>query len=179
MMCNECGKEFPVLYLSQYVYKRGAKYFCSWSCMRKFDKEKIDMNKKANTTPAKRPGRPKKTETPAVLKVDGPLKIETPEANKVQVVETPEKGNPFLFHTAAVRNERLGTFYYDDKHNLIDWTHPSGDEISITPEDMELFEIALPQILHTLGFRKAQPSYLKDALDKFTKTCQVHETGEE
>lgn len=103
MMCNECGKEFPLLYPTKYVYKRGAKYFCSWTCMRHFDKEKEKMNKKIDTAPAKRPGRPKKTETPAVLKVDGPLKIETPEANKVTVAEVPEITKPMMYDGMIIR----------------------------------------------------------------------------
>ena len=42
--CPICGKEFSVLYPDMYRYKRTArnqlKYFCSWSCLREFDKQK-------------------------------------------------------------------------------------------------------------------------------------------
>lgn len=159
MVCNKCGKEFPVLYLNQYVYKRGAKYFCSWSCMRKFDKEKEKMNKKVDTAPAKRPGRPKKTETPAVLKVDGPLKIETPEANKVTVAEIPEKPKgkkPVSFgdyEVTAIRHPVLGEFYYDQKFNRIDWRTPEGDEVSMAPENWRAFTKAIPEIMGVLGVK--------------------------
>lgn len=41
MVCAECGQEiYEFKYnLDEYVYKRGTKYFCDWTCMRKFDKE--------------------------------------------------------------------------------------------------------------------------------------------
>ena len=45
---------------------------------------------------------PVRTDAPT-LKVDGPLKIETPEANRVQVVETPE-GCSGLFHGTKGEN---------------------------------------------------------------------------
>lgn len=47
--CPECCKEFPVLWPTQWAYKRGLpnpKYFCSWKCLRSYDKKKEkDMNK--------------------------------------------------------------------------------------------------------------------------------------
>ena len=96
------------------------------------------------------------------VKLDGPLRIETPEAKKVEVVETPERQigglcpppeveDDRLFHTAAVRNKKLGTFYYDDKHGTIDWRHPYGEEISLFPEDYRLLRDSIDMILHVLG----------------------------
>lgn len=42
--CEICGKVFIPQELTSYTYKRTVngllKYFCSWSCMRKFDKER-------------------------------------------------------------------------------------------------------------------------------------------
>lgn len=39
--CAMCGKEFFVPDFSSYAYKRGLnKYFCKWSCLRKYDAEK-------------------------------------------------------------------------------------------------------------------------------------------
>lgn len=37
--CPQCGKEFVVLYPTQWGYKRGNKYLCSWSCLRAYDKK--------------------------------------------------------------------------------------------------------------------------------------------
>jgi hypothetical protein len=90
------------------------------------------------------------TEVPTV-KVDGAIRIETPETDKVKVVEKPWQDNVHLFSTAAVRNKRLGTFYYDDKHGTIDWRHPCGDEINLSADDYKLLWQALPEILRSLG----------------------------
>ena len=91
-----------------------------------------------------------KMETPTV-KVDGPIRIETKEPEKVEIVESPEHDNDYLFTTAAVRNKRLGTFYYDDKHGTIDWRHPCGEEIILSADDYKLLWYALPEILRSLG----------------------------
>ena len=95
--CPECGKVFDVLWPQLWQYKRGTKFICSWSCLRKFDERvanKILMRTKKDGTPAKKPGPKKKIETPEqvpVVKVTGPIQIETPEANKVAVVEKPRR----------------------------------------------------------------------------------------
>lgn len=91
-----------------------------------------------------------KMETPTV-KLDGPIRIETKEPEKVEIVESPEQDNDYLFTTAAVRNKRLGTFYYDDKHGTIDWRHPCGDELNLSADDYKLLFQALPEILRSLG----------------------------
>ena len=93
----------------------------------------------------------KDTAPAATVKVDGPIRIETKEPEKVEIVESPEQDNDYLFTTAAVRNKRLGTFYYDDKHRTIDWRHPCGDEIDIFADDYKLLWQALPEILRSLG----------------------------
>ena len=42
--CLECGKKFIVQSVDDYVYKRWCngqdRYFCSWSCVRKWDAER-------------------------------------------------------------------------------------------------------------------------------------------
>jgi len=89
-------------------------------------------------------------------------KLEIPEAKKPEAVETPERQigglcpppeveDDRLFHTAAVRNKKLGTFYYDDKHGTIDWRHPYGEEISLFPEDYRLLRDSIDMILRVLG----------------------------
>ena len=40
--CGECGKRFTVLYPHLWRYKRAKYYLCSWSCMRKFDREGVE-----------------------------------------------------------------------------------------------------------------------------------------
>ena len=100
----------------------------------------------------------------ATVKVDGPIRNETPETNRVEEVEVPEKkvdalclqpdeDNEFIFQTVAVRNKKLGTFYYDEKHGTIDWRNPYGEEISLHPEDYRLLRDSIDMILHTLGVK--------------------------
>lgn len=36
--CRICRKSFDVLYPELWVYRRGSKWFCSWGCMRKYDR---------------------------------------------------------------------------------------------------------------------------------------------
>lgn len=47
LLCPECGKEFYCTNLGDWVYKRTGdfpvKIFCSWTCMRKFDKRQEEM----------------------------------------------------------------------------------------------------------------------------------------
>lgn len=38
-VCHECGKTFDRLGV-EWAYKRGERFFCSWHCMRAFDREK-------------------------------------------------------------------------------------------------------------------------------------------
>lgn len=54
--CGECGKSFPLCTydVANYVYKRFKRegdttkliYFCSYSCMRKFDQDRAERKKK-------------------------------------------------------------------------------------------------------------------------------------
>lgn len=64
--------------------------------------------------------------------------------------ETPET-KKHMWRTAAVRNEILGVFYYDEKHNSVDWRHPMGEEISLPPADWNLLAQSLGKIMHVLG----------------------------
>ena len=61
--CAICGKEFDALWPDLYRFKRGGTFLCSWSCLRKYDREKGNdymARMKKDGTPAKKPGpRPK------------------------------------------------------------------------------------------------------------------------
>jgi hypothetical protein len=63
--------------------------------------------------------------------------------------EAPDESE--VWHTAAIRNDRLGEFYYDRKYRTIDWRHPAGEEISLPPEDFAALADMIPRILHVLG----------------------------
>lgn len=106
-------------------------------------------------------GKPKdEFEKMTTVKVDGGLRIETPEANRVEVVETPEKTKkPKItapvsydgFEVTAIRDGSLGEFYYDRKYESIDWRTVGGDEVSMGPVFWrELYE-KLPRIMGVLG----------------------------
>ena len=78
------------------------------------------------------------------------LKLKQGGNYRLSVEETPET-KKHLWKTAAVRNEILGVFYYDEKHNSVDWRHPMGEEISLPPADWNLLAQSLGQIMHVLG----------------------------
>lgn len=97
---------------------------------------------------------------PATLKVDGPLKIETKEPEKVKVErlhelpEVEEKYSPDLFdkyQTVAIRHPNLGVFYYDQKFHCIDWRSDEGDEISLSLQAWSELHKDLPDIFKRLG----------------------------
>lgn len=91
------------------------------------------------------------------VKLDGPLKIETPEASGVQIVETPEKPKitkPVTYdglEVSAVRDHDLGEFYYDHDHNCIDWRNPFGDEVSLGVAGWKTMAQRITKILNVLG----------------------------
>lgn len=115
---------------------------------------------------------PKKAGKAPTVKLSGPLRIETPEANMVEVVETPE-GSSGLFHDtkgektmkeeavqpatlagleiSALRHQDLGEFYFDKKYNCIDWRAPDGAEVSLGPVWWKQLLKDLPNIMKLLG----------------------------
>ena len=78
------------------------------------------------------------------------LKLKPGGNYRLSVEKTPET-KKHLWRTAAVRNEILGVFYYDEKHNSVDWRHPMGEEISLPPADWNLLAQSLGKIMHVLG----------------------------
>ena len=42
-VCRECHRIFYVTDLGEYVYKRGTKNFCSWKCLRRYDRKREAM----------------------------------------------------------------------------------------------------------------------------------------
>ena len=43
--CHMCGKGFVVLHVDMWTYKRSERYFCSYKCMRAFDKRKEERRR--------------------------------------------------------------------------------------------------------------------------------------
>jgi len=95
----------------------------------------------------------KKVEQVPTVKLSGPLKIETPEAEKVQIVETPEKPKKQekKYTVTGIRTEQFGEFYYDKKFESIDWRTVEGDEVSLSPLGWKNLMEELPDILDALG----------------------------
>lgn len=167
--CPECGKEFDILYPDLWRYRRGD-FLCSYGCMRKHDKreeENGEMKRlKKDGSPAQRPGpKPKKQiiETPegeftktkpeipekvATVKLTGPLNVETPEPEKIKVVNTEPDMD---YEVSAIRIKEFGEFYYDKKFNSIDWRTPDGDELGLPPQGWKNLMEQLPKILSLLG----------------------------
>lgn len=173
-VCPICGKYHCIHWPEHWVYRRGETYYCSAMCMdvdivrdmnilkhvredrRKRKEAKKMYNKtKKDGTPAKKSG-PKPKDGIAQVKVDGALRIETPETDMIEIVETPENTKRIIkrrgdFEISAIRDAELGEFYYDIKYNSIDWRAPDGAEVSIHPRHWKQLHEKLPQILHILG----------------------------
>ena len=193
--CAYCGKQFDVLWPHLWRYKCGTKkYLCSYGCMRKYDgkDDKTMARMKKDGTPAKRPGpKPRKADVPAPiaggdwekipapaasLKLDGAVRIETPEAKNVQVVEVPEgivKGpvspdelyekfgengwkeikevsRPPEYRVTGISTE-AGDFQYFKKSGYLDWTTPTGETVSMSLEEWKELMRIWPFVLKVLG----------------------------
>jgi hypothetical protein len=48
--CSVCGKKMVRVYWGDYAYKFGSKYFCSYGCMRKYEKSRpvVKVEEKIN-----------------------------------------------------------------------------------------------------------------------------------
>ena len=177
--CAQCGKKSVVLYPHLWAYKRETKFFCSWSCLRAYDKqrrEKIvkitpEMKKQAveaaltgvnpveflkeqnvkapgtvwyhirewlkKTDPARYQLIPadfkpsdKLKDQPPVVKVTGPIRIETPEANQVEVVEKQARKKKLEYKITGIQTE-IGDFQYFKKVGYIDWTFADNPTVSL------------------------------------------------
>jgi len=106
---------------------------------------------------------------PPTVKLDGAIRIETPEADNVEVVKVPEtvkkglqetqfklkKGlrglNNSDFDVSAIRHPVFGEFYYDQKFGMVDWRTPEGDEISMSPKNWKELYLLIPDVMGILG----------------------------
>jgi hypothetical protein len=97
--------------------------------------------------------------TVATVKIDGPIRIETPEAKKVEVVETPEKSRvamkpvppPFEYKTTGI-STAIGDFQYYKRNDYLDWT-PIGncnDTVSLKVEEWKELLKVLPEAAKVL-----------------------------
>ena len=132
-LCNDRGKQAAVDYLTKIGIPNPEK------CLKNL------LSRFKDTTPA------------ATVKVDGPIRIQTKEPEKIEVIE-PE--NPtrvirkmFGFEVSAIRDDVMGEFYYDIKYNRIDWRSPDGTEVSLSPTAWKEFSEKIPAVLNALGVK--------------------------
>lgn len=166
--CAVCKKQVVVQWPELWGYKRKNRFMCSWKCLRAFDnKEKgakeVYTKTKKDGTPAKKSGPKPKAEPEVELVYDPSImeeyrreqaqKAANEKARNAEPVteEKTETDQRDLFHTAAIRNKRMGTFYYDEKFRTIDWRNPFGEEISLPPEDWKWLGDHIYEILIALG----------------------------
>ena len=130
--------------------------------MSAWTKIRMELKKTNPETFAKLPKRIGKVEVPEAetptVKVDGALRIETPEANQITVAEVPEikTGDKVVvtgvkaFKVTAIDTE-YGEFYHDKKYDCVDWRDLEGDEVSMKIGMWKKLAAELPEILAALG----------------------------
>ena len=179
-VCPVCGKLTAIHWPENWVWKRGSSYYCGENCIsiditrdiktlnevqRRRRSALIMAKLKKDGTPAKKPGpKPKKViETPegefAQVKIDGPIRIETPEPEKVKVAvvtpEGPKDAGDLIrenrYTVTAISYPEIGEFYHDRKFNSIDWRTTEGDEVSMSPTGWKTLAKDLPEIMKVLG----------------------------
>ena len=132
--------------------------------MSAWTKIRMELKKTNPETFAKLPKRIGKAEVPEVpemptVKVDGPLKIETPERNRVQVVETPEKPKQAIrpaicngMEMTACRSVNTGIYYeYSDKTGYFFVSMGDGEQIDLLLDDWKKLLAELPKSMACLG----------------------------
>jgi len=186
--CPVCGRRRFVHQPQFWPYRFDGEMFCSENCWICDSTRKIMERKgfrmarmKKDGTPAKKPGpkagrKPaseKKTETVIkgspeevlpTVKLTGPIRIETPEANRVEVVETPESAEPKALLPATydgmVIREVEGLFgryrYSGDlgRAEYIDFENADGmDTLSMTVDQWKKFREEQVKAALILGVR--------------------------
>lgn len=105
---------------------------------------------------------------PATVKVDGPLRIETPETNKVEVVEirapeyAPDGPKPgerinvtyttMEYKTTGISTP-IGDWQYIKKAGYLDWTTLTGETVSMNLEEWKELMKLFPEVLKVLEVR--------------------------
>ena len=137
-------------------------------------RQRKNMKLKKDGTPAKKPGRkpqkqieipagefkpavdlnaPKKAEVPEkvpVVKVDGALKIETPEGN-LTVNSSPIVKKPLEYKVTGI-DTAIGQFHYFKKAGYVDWTPlDNNGPVSMNLEEWKEFMKVFPEAMKVLG----------------------------
>ena len=99
----------------------------TWKAIRKWAMKQDEF--KDAEIPEKFGRWPKAAEVPTV-KIDGPIRIETPEANKVEVVEKSARKKKLEYKITGIHTE-IGDFQYFKKVGYIDWTFADNPTVSL------------------------------------------------
>ena len=91
------------------------------------------------------------------VKVDGPLRIQTEEPEKVKIISEQKPLKPGLrglnnsdFEVSAIKHPIFGEFYYDQKFGMVDWRTPDGEEVSLSPKNWKELYLIIPDIMGIL-----------------------------
>lgn len=100
----------------------------------------------------------KKAKPEATVKVDGPLRIQTEEPEKVKIISEQKPLKPGLrglnnsdFEVSAIKHPIFGEFYYDQKFGMVDWRTPDGEEVSLSPKNWKELYLIIPDVMGILG----------------------------
>ena len=177
--CPVCGRRRFVHQPQFWPYRFDGEMFCSENCWicdstrKMMERKGFRMARmKKDGTPAKKPGpkagrKPNKIEIPEPVaggkwekmetpeavpevKLTGPIRIETPEANRVEVVETPEKPNLIEYRVTGISTE-AGDFQYFRKQGFLDWTTLDGTAVSMSLAEWAALMRVFPEVRRVLG----------------------------
>ena len=177
--CPVCGKSVVAHWPEFWPYRRGEAYYCTQNCYdisltrdlntlhdaaRRRRQSKMARMRK-DGTPAKRPGRkPQQIETPEgeftpakpeipeqvpTVKVNGPLKIETPEAGNIEIVR---KSKRVEYKVTGISTS-IGDFQHFKKAGYLDWTTLDGTTVSMNLAEWNEFMKVFPAALMVLGVK--------------------------
>ena len=111
---------------------------------------KKGLQKADPETFAKLPKSFRKDAPELVAKVDGPVIVETPEGNRIEVGQLRQV--PTMTVT-AIRDDNLGEFHFDCDRNSIEWRTGAGEEVMMGVDGWRILADRLPEILKVLGVR--------------------------
>ena len=135
---RECGSSAPEG--GGYIIKKGLKGS---------DPETYDMLPEKYKPAAER----KKVEVPEVVpdvKIDGAIRIETPEANRIEVVQVPERPPVMEYKTTGISTP-IGDWQYFRKQGYLDWTPLDGNgPVSMSLEEWRELMRLFPEIRKVL-----------------------------
>jgi hypothetical protein len=118
-----------------------------WNMKQYLKKNDPETFAKIPTAPAK------KVETPETVKLNGPVKIETPEGKTLARIDVPKVPVKGIEYKITGISTGIGEFQYDQKEGLLDWT-PIGafnTTVSLNLEEWKELLKVMPEAAKVLG----------------------------